>query len=267
MIRFAPRVGSEAFACGQSYDDVGTPGVTIEPVDFRFYVHDVRLLTSAGNEVPVELDDVDLFQTEGVGFIDFEDGTGACNQGDAPTNDELRGSAPAGTYTGIKFKIGVPLALNHQDLATQPSPLNKSSLFWGWGFGHIFFAAVSNTIVEIDEDAGIDDTDGGTGLPPGINQHFTHIGATGCDGDPMGGEPVTTCTNENQAEVTLTGFDYESDAIAVDFAEVKRGSDVAANIGCHSFTADTCTAPFLRLGLDFATGDASSSAQTVFSVE
>ena len=107
---------------------------------------------------------------------------------------------------------------------------------------------------------------GGAG-ETGVNQHFTHVGATGCNGNPMEGEDVTECTNANQAVITLTGFDHESDVIAVDFAEVKRGSDVAANIGCHSFTDDTCTEPYLRLGLDFMTGDTASTAQTVFAVE
>lgn len=266
MIRFAPRVGDEAFACGESYENIGTPGVTIEPVDFRFYVHDVRLLKSNGDEVPVELDEDDLFQAKGIGFIDFEDGAGACNQGDAAMNTELKGVAPAGSYTGVAFTIGLPHELNHADLTTQPSPLNKSGLYWGWNMGHIFLTAVSSTNVASDEDAGTGDSDGGTATP-GVNLHFTHVGATGCNGNPMGGEPVTVCSSENQAEIALSDFDYKTDVIAVDFAELKRGSDLAANIGCHSFSPNTCTEPFLRLGLDFATGGAASSAQSVFSVE
>jgi hypothetical protein len=118
----------------------------------------------------------------------------------------------------------------------------------------------------VDEDAGVDDEDGGT-ANPGFNQHFTHVGATGCDGDPMGGDPVTTCSSANRAEITLEDFDFNDQVITVDFAEVKRGSNLAANIGCHSFTADTCTAPFARLGLDFSTGAAGEEEQTVFGVE
>jgi uncharacterized repeat protein (TIGR04052 family) len=267
VINFGARVADAPFECGTAYSDIGTPARTAEPVDFRFYVYDVRLLTSLGNEVAVELDDDDVFQTDGVAMIDFEDGTGACNEGDAATNTELRGKAPAGEYTGIKFRIGVPQSINHADLTTQASPLNKSSLYWGWAMGHVFFAAVSRTMVDIvDEDGGVDDTDGGTGTP-GINLHTTHVGATGCDGNPMGGEPVTQCASPNRAEITLPNFDHEAQTIIADFAEVKRGSDIAAGAGCHSFTANTCTAPFLRLGLSFATGEASGLAQTVFSVE
>jgi uncharacterized repeat protein (TIGR04052 family) len=186
---------------------------------------------------------------------------------------ELRGKVPAGEYTGIKFRIGVPQSINHDELTAHASPLNKSALYWDWAMGHIFFSAVSRTMIDIaeddggvDDDSGVDDADGGT-EPSDFNTHFTHVGATGCDGDPTGGEPVTTCTNPNRAEITLSDFDHVSQTIIADFAQVKRGSDVAANIGCHSFTANTCTSPFLRLGLSYATGEASGLTQTVFRAE
>ena len=92
-------------------------------------------MTSTGYEAPVALDDDGIFQSDGVALIDFEDGTGACTQGDDATNLELRGSVQAGTYTGIKLRIGVPLSANHQDPTTQPSPLNESSLVWSWNAG------------------------------------------------------------------------------------------------------------------------------------
>jgi hypothetical protein len=48
-------VGSQDFACGQLYTGVGTTATTYEPKDFRLYVHNVRLLSEEGTEVPVTL--------------------------------------------------------------------------------------------------------------------------------------------------------------------------------------------------------------------
>ncbi|MGI9627435.1 MAG: MbnP family protein, partial [Longimicrobiales bacterium] len=72
-INFQAQVNGAAFACGTSYDNVGTSNTTITPVDFRFYVHDVRLVTSAGSEVPVELTQDGQWQREGLALLDFED--------------------------------------------------------------------------------------------------------------------------------------------------------------------------------------------------
>lgn len=37
-LRFKPVVGDKSFACGQSYEGIGTPASKITPTDFRFYV-------------------------------------------------------------------------------------------------------------------------------------------------------------------------------------------------------------------------------------
>ena len=53
-IRFKAVVGAEDFACGRSYHGIGVTKSTIKPKDFRFYVHNVRLLDEKGREVPVQ---------------------------------------------------------------------------------------------------------------------------------------------------------------------------------------------------------------------
>ena len=78
--------------------------------------------------------------------------------------------------------------------------------------------------------------------------------------------PVKGCARPNRAEVRLSGFDPKTQRITADFAQIKQGSDVAANAGCHSFTADTCAAPFAQLGIDFASGQPKGT-QRVFRVE
>ncbi|HTV23132.1 MAG TPA: MbnP family protein, partial [Polyangiaceae bacterium] len=82
-LNFAARVGDAPFACGSSYDDVGSTEVTVEPQDFRFFVHDIRLITADATEVPVEIDERSPWQARGTALLDFEDATGACLSGDA----------------------------------------------------------------------------------------------------------------------------------------------------------------------------------------
>ena len=37
---------------------------------------------------------------------------------------------PAGEYTGLQFRVGVPPELNHLDAAVAPAPLNDPGLWW-----------------------------------------------------------------------------------------------------------------------------------------
>lgn len=249
-IRFAPVVGSAPFACGLTYVGQGTENTTITPRDFRFYYHDVVVLTADGTRVPVTLDQDGAWQSESVGLIDFEDFTAGCDDGTPETNRTIRGTVPPGAYTGLAFTIGVPEAMNHTDLTTKPAPLNTSGLWWSWNFGHLFFVAVSHTEITMPT--------------PGTNDHHLHVGSTGCTGDAAMGQAVT-CAKRNRPTVELGGFDPLSQAIAVDFGAVLAASPLTTSTGCHSFQGATCTAPFQQLGLDFATG-APVHPQQVFRV-
>ena len=55
-LQFEGVVGNQPFACGDEYPGLGTNGGTLTPADFSFYVHDIRLVTAAGDEVALELD-------------------------------------------------------------------------------------------------------------------------------------------------------------------------------------------------------------------
>ncbi len=276
-IEFVPRVGTSAFACGTQYD-LGTPLVRADVSDFRFYVHDVRLVRADRTEVPVALA-ASEWQAMGVAMLDFENATGACDQGDSAMNSTIRGTVPPATYTGLKFRLGIPQAINHADVTSVPSPLNRSTLFWGWNAGHIYFAATTRatrTFVDAgvsDASAPVHTTDAGnTGHGGGVSdagstiQHFTHIGSTMCDGDPVGGTPVTACARPARPEFTFD-FNPSTGRVIVDFAAVKEGSDITTGAGCHSFTAGPCTTPFAHLGIDWATGIYTPASQTVFRVE
>jgi uncharacterized repeat protein (TIGR04052 family) len=219
---------------------VGAPASTAEALDFRFYVHDVRLVRADGGEAAVTLTQDGVWQSGGVALLDFEDRSGGCANGTVETNGAIRGTAPAGTYTGVKFRLGVPFALNHANAAVAASPLNLSSLWWGWNGGYKF--------LRVDLRA--------AGADPGIFN--IHVGSTGCTGDPGSGG-VKACSNPNLAEITLAPFDVDHDSVVADLGALLATTNVAANLGgspgCMSELADPeCAALFPRLGIDPGNG-------------
>jgi uncharacterized repeat protein (TIGR04052 family) len=151
-LRFRAQVGARPFACGETYDDVGVSHSRWLPADMRFYVHDVRLVRPDRSEVRVELERDD-WQYDGTALLDFENGERPCNNGTPETNTTIRGRAPAGTYTGVHFVLGVPFAQNHadpDDIEASPSPLNIQSMSWGWQLGHKFMRVDSFAIMETE---------------------------------------------------------------------------------------------------------------------
>lgn len=242
-IELAARVGGEPAACGRSYDVGATPSAwTLE--DFRLFVHDVRLVTEDGREVPVALTQ-DEWQLEDLALLDFESGGAGCPSGTEATNTSIRGTVPeAGPFTGVRFTVGVPFERNHADVSTAPAPLSSTAMFWSWQGGYKF----------IRIDGRSEALDGG---------FFLHLGSTGCDGDPLTGG-VTRCDAANRMEVSLDGIDPLTQTVVVDAAEVFSGSDLTSNEmapGCMSGPMDPeCPAIFERLGL------AAGSTQRLFSV-
>jgi uncharacterized repeat protein (TIGR04052 family) len=240
-INFAAQVGAEPFACGSSYSDVGTPASGVEPQDFRFFVHDIRLITADASEVPVEIDERAPWQGPGTALLDFEDASGGCLSGDVATNTQVTGHVPPGEYVGIAFRIGVPEGANHGDPAVQPAPLAAGSMTWGWLSGYKFLRA------ELGSEAG------GAVL---------HLGAAACSGDPAAGS--VTCSRSNRPEISFAEFDPASDVIVADIAALFADSDLSESILCHSSGAP-CGPPFARLGVDLDSGQ-SAPGQTVFRV-
>lgn len=251
-IRFAPKVGTAPFACGQTYAAMGDEATTITPRDFRIYVSDVNLIAADGSKVPLDLTQDGTWQYQDVALLDFEDFTGGCADGTPETNTVLRGKVPAGTYDGISFTIGIPPAMNHVDLTSLPAPLNLSGLWWGWGFGHIFMAVVTHTEI--------------TAPTPGTNDHYVHVGSTECTGDPEMGETVE-CAKPNRPYIELRGFDPTAEAITADFGAVIAKSKLATSAGCHSFSEDTCAYPFDYVGLNWFTGSQTPTTQKLFRID
>lgn len=216
-IRFAAKVGERDFACGERYADQGSTGVEAEPSDFRFYVQDLRLINATGEEVPVQMDERLPWQTPEVALLDFENAEGRCDA-TRETNTEITGKVPPGEYTGVAFKNGVPHALNHENPATVPAPLQAPGASWGWLLGFRFVLA------ELAQPAG-DAGAGGVGI--------FHLGSTACEGDPQGGGSVT-CAHPNRTDIRLTGFDPDTNKVVADIGALFAHTDLSKPQVCHS---------------------------------
>jgi uncharacterized repeat protein (TIGR04052 family) len=242
-IRFRPMVGSEPFACGRSYSGIGKSNATLTPSDFGLYISNVRLVTAAGKEVPVALDQDGVFQNGDLTLLDFEDGTGPCSNGNAPVHTEITGTVPEGKYTGVRFTIGVPFERNHLELTTQPSPLSITRMFWAWNSGHKFarFDAKSSA---------------------GKNW-VLHLGSTGCTPTGSASTVPTSCAQGNRVEIALEKFDVDSDVVIADAAAVLAGNGSTPDQSevCMSGLKSVACAPmFAALGLSFNGSTAGSQS-------
>ncbi len=243
-------VGGEDFACGRTYDGIGTRASSIEALDFRFYVHDVQLVTADGEAVNVDLEQDGRWQYEGVALVDLEDGTGACATGSPETHATVTGTVPAGDYEQLSFRLGVPAPLNHIDAATAPAPLNDPGLWWAWTSGYKYARL-----------------DVSTATNPAF---YFHLGATNCAEDGAGDY---ACNLDNLAAITLDGFEPGVNGLAIDLADFYDASDLDATpdfvsdfvSGCMAFPGDPeCGPLFERIGMGWE--GAASSEQSFFQV-
>jgi uncharacterized repeat protein (TIGR04052 family) len=260
-IAFAAMVGDQPAACGTTYTDVGASGAEMELQDLRFYVSELTLITADDQLVEVELEASD-WQSQGVALLDFEDGTSACSaNGNAQMNDHVHGTVPDLDYVGLRFTLGIPEALNHQDVATADAPFDTGSMFWVWQSGYKF--------VRIDMRNNAEAPD---------NNWFVHLGSGGCVSAAPVDAPETACARPNRPTYTFAAFDPDSDTVVLDIAGLLEGVDILVDtpdtpFGCMSNPGepDDCTRLFRNLGLDFATGGAADcgfdECQNAFSIQ
>ncbi len=253
-LRFAAQLDGRPFACGQPPAPLGAAATPVQVADFRFYLHDVALIASDGQAVPVSLEETP-WQHRGVALLDFEDGTGPCaGAGNRPVNTALRGTAPPGDYVGLRFTLGVPAALNHADATLAPSPLNLTAMFWNWQNGYRF--------LKLDL-AAPDEAPAGHGR----GGFALHLGATQCAAEAPT-QPGRDCRSPNRVVVELRGFDPRRAAVVVDPAPVLAGADLSRNTpgtppGCMSFPGDPeCRTLLPALGLPY--DGAAAGAQRLF---
>jgi uncharacterized repeat protein (TIGR04052 family) len=265
-VKFAFVAGNEPVACGKEIKNLGAQRTTAQITDARLYVTNVRLLTANGKEVALALTPDNKWQSADVALLDFEDGTGKCrDSGNADVNDTIKGQAPAGSYTGIAFDMGLPFEMNHADVAVSKTPLNIQALWWNWQSGYKF--------ARIDL---------ATSSPMPNDKFFIHLGSTGCGAamDEHGADPHSAtmtetakmdmsaankppeapCANPNLVRVRLAKLDPAKDTIAVDLAGLLGGVNIAKSTpepaGCMSGVDDPdCKPLFPNFGLSLEGGE------------
>lgn len=244
-LRFAMQANQQDIACGQSYT-LGSANTSVTVQDMRLYVSNIRFLKDDSTEVPFVLDQDNEWQYQNVGLLDFEDKQNGC-LGDARINKDLSGSTAPGAYTGVRFDLGVPFSLNHNDLTQAPAPLNIPGMWWNWQTGYRF--------VRIDLKT--PPVQSGTQQ---LTDWFIHLGSTNCASAGGDKPPSTVCDNPNRVTITLTNFNPQTDTIVADLSglltKIDLGQNTAAPAGCMSGTSDPdCTQLFTNFGLDLQTGD------------
>jgi uncharacterized repeat protein (TIGR04052 family) len=257
-IPFVALAGDTLIDCDTTLGQLGLHGASGRISDFKLYVHNVRLVTDEGDEVPVTLDEVPGWQTEGIALLDFQNRGDSCDALDEkPVNTTLRGRIPEAplVYSGLRFTVGVPVSHNHNNAATAAAPLNVTAMFWSWrgGYKHMRF--------DIRPDAGVTLSSGGTST---VWQF--HLGDTDCSADPVG-----QCNYRNRPDIDLQGYIENQTRVEIDYAALVAGSDLGSDAGgpsgCMSGNSDPeCADLFDRLGLILGDNEGPASAQGVFSI-
>lgn len=259
QIKFLAEINGSPLKCGQSYSGVGSTSAEVTPTDFRMYVSNISLQNAQGIWVKAQLVPDGIWQTSLVALIDFEDGSGPCRNGTAPTNTAIKIKAPGQPYQAIRFELGVPFELNHANPTVAQPPLSSTSLFWNWQNGYRF----------IKFDARV--------APQGYNlsgktvaSGFSfHLGSTECASPSA--SPAKECKNPNRVAVELKNYDPLKNSLVVDIARILTKTDLLSNTpqtspGCMSFPGDPdCTGVMSLIGLPYQ-GIATNTSQKLISV-
>jgi uncharacterized repeat protein (TIGR04052 family) len=231
---------------GDSQIDCNTPQPGVAMSDLRFYAHAIRLINEAGDEIEISLTPDDIWQSDEVALLDFENGEGACLNGSPQTHMTLRGQIPPTKARGLRFEIGVPKDLNHADPLLAGAPLAYTAMHWHWKSGYKFLRAGVNTA----------DDDG----------FWMHLGSARCAGT-VGN--ILGCESPNRASVDLPNFEPGKSVVVIDLQRLTSNIDLRDRhvTECQSGPAETeCAKAFPMLGLDFDTGE-SLSAASIFRIE
>ena len=221
--------------------------------DLRMFVHDVELKNTSGEWVPYMMD-IDGEWSDGtVTLLDFEDGAERCDgNGNLFMNHQLSGTIANGEYQSIRFRIGVPHELNHQDVTMAKAPLNTSSMFWVWQKGYKFAR------IELLQANGDD-----------MIPWMLHLGSTGCESAAVTIAPEDSCARVNSPFVTIENFNPVTQHLVFDMRELLKDIDLTSNTeetpgGCMSMPLESleCTPLYQNLGLEFETGTTLNCGET-----
>ena len=134
----------------------------------------------------------------------------------------------------IRFTLGVPFLVNHQNPLLQSSPLNVPNMFWVWQTGHKFFRLDMEEVNEFEQKD---------------NWQF-HLGSTGCKAPSPLRPPNKPCINGNQVTVTLDVNEHLSE-IELSLTGLFTNIVITKGNSCQSETDNqSCHQLFNNIGLN-----------------
>lgn len=119
QLEFAMKWGANDLVLSQKY--AGPDGRNYQIDALKFYISRIALLTPTDSVVNVK----------DVALVDMY----------RPDSKLIADSIPAGTYTGLRFNIGLDYALNHSNQSSYPTshPLSTvTGMYWTWSTQYIF---------------------------------------------------------------------------------------------------------------------------------
>ncbi len=203
----------------------------------KIYLSAVALRDSRGRWIQLQLDSDNAWQNETVALLS----AGECG---TENNLHIRGSWPGDRARGLRFTVGVPAELNHQDPTQAASPLNVASMFWTWQQGYKF--------VRLDGPA---------------ESWALHLGSTGCASPAPIRPPQAPCRAANRAEIVLDSFQLEQ-VVSVALDPLQALLTDPQSVSCTGQYAQVaaCRQALALFGLDARSGRCASSpcAQRLF---
>ncbi len=238
-IPFEVTVGGEPVRCGADISPLGSSSATAQLADLRFYVHDLTL--SGVTDDRVLLLDETPYQTLRLALLDFEDGTGGCQQGDAETHTAVTADLPDGDWDTLTFTVGIPFENNHVPPATvtgpQAAPGMPRNQRDGWFFlrADLQVNAVPRTLTPLVLSSG------------------------GCDGE-LATDAPTACSRPGRATISVPFDPQDPGTVVLKLDALVGGVNVVDDgggpPGCTGDPADTfeCGPLYDALGMSFITG-------------
>jgi uncharacterized repeat protein (TIGR04052 family) len=230
-IIFTPKYETTALNCSTSFSHVNKKdGDSSKQQGWKyqqlqFFIHNIEVKTSQNDWQPW-LMTTNAYQSKNVALLGE-----VCNEVNKQSNWELELSAltEVEDITDIRFTLGIPFSLNHLNPLTQSSPLNVSSMFWGWLGGHKFMR------VE---------------LTSGNKDWLFHLGSTGCKALSPIRAPENECLQPNRVVISLP-FTKKTTDIELDLSVLFRDLELTRNNSCQSSPDnENCKVLFENIGLD-----------------
>jgi len=230
-IEFTPRYGSTPLNCQINFQHTDNQKTEVSNEkswkyqQLQFFIHNVEVKTKQNNWQPW-LMKTNAYQSDNVALIGE-----VCSKINKSSHWQLELTALAEfeDITDIRFTLGVPFSLNHLNPLTQSSPLNMSSMFWGWRGGHKFMRL---ELLSKNDD------------------WLFHLGSTGCKALSPVRAPKAECLQPNRVVVSLP-FTKETTNIELNLAVLLHELVLKRENSCQSsFDEEDCKVLFDNLGLN-----------------